>query len=379
MMMIEETAHSSSWKTTRFKLDAGDRLPNISGPDHHGGRFSVLMAPPGPFAILSVPASDGDAIDAALAAFDAALRGGDGLRANAVIAMVGLADWVHDRARSLRIRTPALADTRGQLAALIRAGRDGRPDGSGERDGIVAIVTDPDQTIRSVIPFDDADRFKSAMERALDATETAGRRTHAFAPVLRIPHLLTPGQCGALIATCQSSHRPGKVGTTGRYGESVNKLTERRVCYDHDCDSVLHERILSTVGSRIHDAVQRAFHFDIQCYEPFLIVGYPASEGGSFAPHRDNLDPAHMHRRFALTINLNTREYEGGGVWFPEFADTVYDPPAGDGILFSCSLLHEAKVVTKGTRYIVSGFMWGLAEETLRQRNAREAATRSRR
>ncbi|MFQ5458991.1 MAG: 2OG-Fe(II) oxygenase [Myxococcota bacterium] len=109
------------------------------------------------------------------------------------------------------------------------------------------------------------------------------------------------------------------------------------------------------------------------------MVGYPASEGGLFAPHRDNLDPAHMHRRFALTINLNTREYEGGGVWFPEFADTVYDPPAGDGILFSCSLLHEAKVVTKGTRFIVSGFMWGPAEEALRQRNAREAAARSRR
>ncbi|MFQ5458992.1 MAG: hypothetical protein ACE5FC_11165 [Myxococcota bacterium] len=126
MMMIQEKAGSSAWETTRFKLDAGDRLPNISGPDHLGGRFSVLMAPPGPFAVLSVPASDGGAIDAALAAFDAALRGGDELRANAVIAMVGSADRVHDRARSLRIGTPALADTRGQLAALIRAGRDGR-------------------------------------------------------------------------------------------------------------------------------------------------------------------------------------------------------------------------------------------------------------
>ncbi len=106
---------------------------------------------------------------------------------------------------------------------------------------------------------------------------------------------------------------------------------------------------------------------------------YPASEGGFFGSHRDNTNPALMHRRFALTLNLNTGEYEGGGVWFPEYADTLYDPPAGDGVVFSCSLLHEAKVVTEGWRFILSGFMWGAAEEESRQRSLHETAARRQR
>ena len=78
--------NTASWPTTRFKLDIGDRMPNIFGPDQHGGRFSVNRAPPGPFAVLSVPAGDSAAIDAALRAFDEAVQGDDGSRPNAVIA-----------------------------------------------------------------------------------------------------------------------------------------------------------------------------------------------------------------------------------------------------------------------------------------------------
>ncbi len=375
--------NTASWPTTRFKLDIGDRMPNIFGPDQHGGRFSVNRAPPGPFAVLSVPAGDSAAIDAALRAFDEAVQADDGPRPNAVIAITGPADRVHGRAKSLHIQTPALADTRGQLAALFHASREGQPDNSHVRDGAIAIVTDPDQTIRSVIPFTDADRFKSAMEHALNEVERAGERAHAqgFAPVLRIPHLLSSEQCRGLMETWETYHQPGKVGGAGQYGEPVNKELEKRVCYDHFIreNESLHAEIVSTIGARIRDAVERAFNFDIQCYEPFFVVGYPAHEGGFFGSHRDNIDPAHMHRRFALTLNLNTGEYEGGGVWFPEYADTVYDPPAGEGIVFSCSLLHEAKVVTKGWRFMLSGFMWGAAEEAMRQRNLREAAARRQR
>lgn len=369
-----------AWPSTRFKLDIGDRMPNIFGPDQHGGRFSVNRAPPGPFALLSVPAGHDAAIDAALSAFDEVVQADNGPRPNAVIAITGPADRVHDRAKSLHIQTPALADTRGQLAALFRAGRDGQPDNSRLRDGAIAMVTDSDQTIRSVIPFADAYRFRSEMGRALNEVEKAGERAHAhgFAPVLRIPYLLNSDQCGALMATWETSHQPGKVAGAGQYGESINKVLEKRVCYDHfirDNES-LHADIVSTIGPRIRDAVERAFNFDVQCYEPFFIVGYPSSAGGFFGSHRDNIDPAHMHRSFALSVNLNTEEYEGGGVWFPEYADTLYDPPAGDGVVFSCSLLHEAKVVTKGWRFILSGFMWGAAEEASRQRSLRETAAR---
>lgn len=373
--------NTPSWPTTQFKLDIGDHVPNIFGPDQHGGHFSVNRAPPGPFAILSVPAGDSAAIDAAIRAFDEVVHTDNGPKPNAVIAVVGPSDQVHGKARSLHIQTSTLADTRGQLAALFQSGRNGKPDTSQLRDGAIGIVTDPDQTIRSVVLFTNADRFKSKMESALNNVEKAGEKAHAhgFAPVLRIPHLLNSEQCRVLMATWETSHQPGKVAGSGQYGESINKALKKRVCYDHFIreNEPLHAQLISTIGPRIREAVERAFNFDIQCYEPFFIVAYLASEGGFFGSHRDNIDPAHMHRRFALTLNLNTSEYEGGGIWFPEYADTVYDPPAGDGVVFSCSLLHEAKVVMKGTRFILSGFMWSAAEETLRQRNAREAAVQN--
>ncbi len=374
------SACPSSWPTTRFKLDIGDRVPNIFGPDQHGGRFSVNRAPPGPFVILSVPAGDSAAIDAAISAFDEAVHTDNGPQPNAVIAVVGPDDQVHGRVRSLNIQTSTLADTRGQLAALFRAGRDGQPDDSRLRHGAIAIVTDSSQTIQAVILFANADHFKSELKCALNKVDKVGERdqAHGFAPVLCIPHLLNSEQCRVLMAAWEISHQPGKVAGSGQYGESINKPLDKRVCYDHFIreNELLHTQIISTIGPRIRDAVERAFNFDIRCYEPFFIVGYPASEGGFFGSHRDNIDPAHMHRRFALSVNLNTSEYEGGGVWFPEYADTVYDPPAGDGVVFSCSLLHEAKVVTKGTRFILSGFMWSAAEEALRQRNVREATAR---
>ncbi|MBL8709410.1 MAG: 2OG-Fe(II) oxygenase, partial [Rhodospirillaceae bacterium] len=71
----------------------------------------------------------------------------------------------------------------------------------------------------------------------------------------------------------------------------------------------------------------------------------------------DNLSPSTADRRFALTINLNTPEYEGGELVFPEYGPERYSPPAGGAILFSCSLLHEALPVTKGARFTLLSFL----------------------
>lgn len=336
------------------------------------------MAPPGPFAILSVDLHG----DVAIAAFEEAVQRQNAASTNAIITLVGAADEVHAKARALRLRTPVLADTRGELAAWLRAERDGRPNPTGERSGPLAMITDSGQTICAVIAFTGDESFRSQIGRALAMVERAAGRTHdkGFAPVLRIPRLLDAAQCQALIDMWQTSHHPGKVGKTGQYGQSANEVTGRRICYDHFVrDPALHAQIVSTIGPRIRDAVLRACQFDVQHYEPFFVVGYPASEGGFFGAHRDNIDPAHVHRRFALTVNLNTGAYKGGGIWFPEYADTVYDPPIGEGLVFSCSILHEANLVTEATRFILSGFMWGAAEEALRQRKVRESQARRQR
>ena len=77
--------------------------------------------------------------------------------------------------------------------------------------------------------------------------------------------------------------------------------------------------------------------------------------------HRDNAAPQTAFRDFAISINLNTDEYEGGELLFPEFDDHRYSPPAGGAIIFSASLLHEAAPVVRGSRYVALSFLSGAA------------------
>ena len=84
---------------------------------------------------------------------------------------------------------------------------------------------------------------------------------------------------------------------------------------------------------------------------------YDSEEGGFFRPHRDNVVPDMAHRRFAMTLNLNTEDYEGGDLRFPEYGPDLYRPGTGDAVIFSCSLLHEAMDVTKGERFTLLSFI----------------------
>ena len=60
-------------------------------------------------------------------------------------------------------------------------------------------------------------------------------------------------------------------------------------------------------------------------------------------------------------MNLNTDEYDGGELLFPEFSDDLYNPPAGSALIFSASLLHEAAPVRRGRRYVALSFLGGAA------------------
>lgn len=43
---------------------------------------------------------------------------------------------------------------------------------------------------------------------------------------------------------------------------------------------------------------------------------------------------------------------------FPEYGSTAYTTPAGGGVMFSCTLLHEALPVTSGTRFVALTFLF---------------------
>ena len=125
---------------------------------------------------------------------------------------------------------------------------------------------------------------------------------------------------------------------------------------------------------RLVPQIKRAFQFDATRMERYLISAYDADTGGYFRPHRDNTTLGTAHRRFAVSINLNAEDFEGGDLRFPEFGQRTYRPPTGGAVVFSCSLLHEATPVTNGTRYCILPFLYDDAAAQIRLANAQHLA-----
>ena len=97
-------------------------------------------------------------------------------------------------------------------------------------------------------------------------------------------------------------------------------------------------------------------------------------KGGHFRPHRDNTTRGTAHRRFAVSLNLNAEDYDGGDLRFPEFGARTYRPPSGGACVFSCSLLHEATPITRGQRFVFLPFLYDEAARKVREENLKYVA-----
>ena len=116
--------------------------------------------------------------------------------------------------------------------------------------------------------------------------------------------------------------------------------------------------------------IERAWGWRATEIERDIITCYDSAEQGFFSAHRDDATAGTAHRRFAVTVNLNTEAYEGGALRFPEFGSRLYKPPTGGAVVFGCSLLHEATPVTAGVRYAVTPFLYDEAGSRLRTANS---------
>ncbi|MBD2021655.1 2OG-Fe(II) oxygenase, partial [Leptolyngbya sp. FACHB-36] len=132
---------------------------------------------------------------------------------------------------------------------------------------------------------------------------------------------------------------------------------------------------MSRLYDRLVPEIFRAFQFQATRIERYIVGCYDAESGGYFRPHRDNTTQGTAHRRFAVSLNLNPDEYEGGDLRFPEFGRQTYRPPLGGAVVFSCSLLHEATPVTQGKRYAFLPFLYDEAAAQVRQENQQFLAT----
>lgn len=193
------------------------------------------------------------------------------------------------------------------------------------------------------------------------------------APVLLVERVFEPALCRALI-----EHYRQRGGQDSGFMREKDGLTVGVL--DHgfkrrsDC-AIQDEGLLKAAMFRIHNRlapeIARSFQFAATRIERHIVARYGAESGGFFRPHRDNTTRGTAHRRFAVSLNLNAEEYEGGDLRFPEFGRRTYRPPTGGAIVFSCSLLHEATDVTRGERFVYLPFLYGEADAELRERNRR--------
>jgi peroxiredoxin/predicted 2-oxoglutarate/Fe(II)-dependent dioxygenase YbiX len=192
------------------------------------------------------------------------------------------------------------------------------------------------------------------------------------APVLAVPRVFEPELCRTLIGY----YKKFGGGDSGVMRDSDGKTVG---VYDHGFkrrrdqvieDETLRSACIARISRRLVPQIQLAFAFRATRIERHIVACYDSETGGFFRAHRDNLGKATAHRRFAVTLNLNTGEYKGGDLRFPEFGMRTYTAEAGGAIVFSCSMLHEATPMLSGTRYAYLPFLYDDAAAKIREQTA---------
>lgn len=209
-----------------------------------------------------------------------------------------------------------------------------------------------------------------------EAAALAAAPSDIPAPVLVVPEVFPRALCRRLIALYEDQG-----GEDSGFMVEADGVTTRRSDHRHkrraDCviaDATLVAELKARLATSLRPLIRRAFQFDASRIERFIVACYDAADGGHFARHRDNTTAGTAHRRFACTINLNAEDYDGGDLSFPEFGARTYRAPTGGAVIFSCSLLHEARPVTRGRRFAFLPFLYDDAAAQLREANMARVA-----
>jgi predicted 2-oxoglutarate/Fe(II)-dependent dioxygenase YbiX/peroxiredoxin len=217
-------------------------------------------------------------------------------------------------------------------------------------------------------------RLLDQLPKLAAAGHSASEGLHA--PVLVVPRVFSPGLCRRLMDRYEqhggeaSGFMRDVDGKTMLVSDAAHK--RRRDCMVQDPE--LQHACLRSMALRLLPQVNNAFQFQATRLERHLVACYDAQEQGHFRRHRDNTTPGTAHRRFAVSLFLNTGEYEGGALHFPEYGPKLFSAPPGGAVVFSCALLHEAKPVTRGKRYMYLPFLFddAAAEVLVRNRHTLE-------
>lgn len=236
-------------------------------------------------------------------------------------------------------------------------GRVQRAWGATPETGPVVVVVDRGLRVAAVTSATDlADAVSATRDRV---TTLVAEPVDTPPPVLFVPEAIQPAMVDRVRAAWAAADpTPTGVETTadGRRVEALDHLRKRR--RDHVVtESALLRDLTQHVGRRLIPEVRTAFAFEATAFEGFKVGAYAAADGGFFDAHRDNLSPSTSHRRFAVSINLDD-DYDGGELVFPEYSDRPQRPGAREALVFSGSLLHAVRPVTRGRRMVLLSFLF---------------------
>ncbi|PIB90429.1 2OG-Fe(II) oxygenase [Caulobacter sp. FWC2] len=233
------------------------------------------------------------------------------------------------------------------------------------------LLIDPNFRVLATVPAADTERLNQSLPSL--PPPAAHASVELLAPVLIVPRVFEPDVCRALIAAydadggAASGFMREVAGKTVLVNDASHKIRRDLVLPPGE----LREGVRARILRRLAPQITKAFQFQVTRMERDLVACYDAADNAFFRAHRDNTTKGTAHRRFAVTINLNAEQYEGGDLRFPEFGSRTYRAPTGGAAVFSCSLLHEALQVTKGKRYAFLPFLYDEAAAQVREENAR--------
>jgi peroxiredoxin/predicted 2-oxoglutarate/Fe(II)-dependent dioxygenase YbiX len=265
-------------------------------------------------------------------------------------------------------------DSDGAVSRLYGAApRETPPDGRVQLRRLWFLL-DPTLRIMKVLPFrGDGGETAELFDVLADLPPVdLFARTALQAPVLYLPDVFEQDFCRKLIDLYEA-HGGEESGFMREVDGKTVGVTDhghkRRRDYNIEDKEVI-AATQARIRRRVAPEIAKVHQFQVTRMERYIVGCYTAEDGGHFRAHRDNTTKGTAHRRFAISINLNS-EFEGGEVSFPEYGPRSFKPPPGGAVVFSCSLLHAVSKVTQGRRYAFLPFVYDDAAAKLREENNR--------